>query len=255
MEDNELADLLRLWRDRLTPAGAGLPAGPRRRAPGLRREELALLAGISVDYLTRLEQARAEHPSAQVVGALARALRLSDDERNHLLLLAGHALPDEGQVPTLITAGVQRLLDRLVDVQVSVHDASWNLVAWNPLWAALLGDPSALSGRDRNLVWRYFTAGPQRIVRMAEAVEAFEEGMVADLRTTMGRWPDDRAARSRCHGRDGAADRGAVAHAGAGARCRRRLARLRRCHRRAALRWRRLAGRYRQCPPLVRFPP
>src|SRR5689334_12734189 len=112
---NELADCLRHWRDRLDPAELGLPAG-RRRAPGLRREEVARLAGVSVDYLSRLEQGRAHNPSASVLGALARTLRLTHDERAHLFRVAGHAEPQAGRIDRHITPGVQRILDRLADV-------------------------------------------------------------------------------------------------------------------------------------------
>jgi transcriptional regulator with XRE-family HTH domain len=196
VDDNELGTLLRTWRDRVTPPAVGLPAGGPRRAPGLRREELAALAGLSVDYLTRLEQGRAEHPSAQVVGALSRALRLSQDEREHLFRIAGHATPDAGQMPTFLTPGIQRLLDRLVDVPVSVNDAAWNLLAWNPLWAALMGDPSVHTGRDRNVLWRYFSGSQGRIVRRPEAQAAFEQSVVADLQAAVGRWPEDRDLRA-----------------------------------------------------------
>src|SRR6201991_2731818 len=105
--------MLRRWRDRVAPATVGVPVGGRRRASGLRREELAGLAGISADYLTRLEQGRATTPSAQVVEALARALRTSDAERDLLYRYAGHATPGRDVVPSRITPSVQRLLDRL----------------------------------------------------------------------------------------------------------------------------------------------
>ncbi|MCS5716076.1 helix-turn-helix domain-containing protein [Herbiconiux sp. CPCC 205716] len=85
----ELGELLRTWRDRLSPLDVGLPAGDTRRAAGLRREELAMLAGLSVDYVVRLEQGRARRPSAQVAAALARTLQLSDAERDHLYVVAG----------------------------------------------------------------------------------------------------------------------------------------------------------------------
>lgn len=84
-----LADFLRRSRDRVRPQDAGLPVGPRRRTPGLRREEVAQLAGMSADYYIRLEQARGPQPSSEMLAALARALRLSGDERDHLHLLAG----------------------------------------------------------------------------------------------------------------------------------------------------------------------
>ena len=142
--------------DRLSPHEAGLPAGSRRRAPGLRREELATLAGVSVEYLVRLEQGRARHPSPQLLGALARALRLTDDERDHLYRLGGAAAPSDGLVSQHISPGVQRMLDRLGDVPIGVHSAAWDLLWWNPLWAALTGDPSARHGLERNVAWRHF---------------------------------------------------------------------------------------------------
>ena len=186
-----LGGALRAWRERLTTADVGLPSFGRRRAPGLRREEVAALAGVSVDYLVRLEQGRARHPSAQVAEALARALRLDDTERDHLLHLAGLADPQPGLVPTRITPGVQRLLDRFGDAPVSVLDAAWNLLAWNPLWAALIGDPSNWHGRDRNLVWRAFTDRPSRVVLTDAEHEQWRSGLVADLRLVLARYPDD----------------------------------------------------------------
>lgn len=110
MEAWEFGRTVRRWRDRLAPETVGLSVGRRRRATGLRREELAGLAGISADYLTRLEQGRATAPSAQVVEALARALRLSDTERDLLYQLAGHAAPGRGIVTSRLTPSVQRLL-------------------------------------------------------------------------------------------------------------------------------------------------
>lgn len=94
MQRAELADFLRRCRERLAPQEVGLPAGPHRRTPGLRREELATLAGLSPDYVVRLEQARSSQPSTQLLTALARALRLTGDERDHLYLLAGHRPPE-----------------------------------------------------------------------------------------------------------------------------------------------------------------
>jgi transcriptional regulator with XRE-family HTH domain len=94
---SELGQALRGWRDRVSPAKVGLPAGGHRRAAALRREELALLAGVPADYITRLEQGRAASPSAQVRTALARALRLSDAERQHLFTLAARRRAHHGQ--------------------------------------------------------------------------------------------------------------------------------------------------------------
>src|SRR5690242_17614545 len=99
----EFGQAVRRWRERASPEAAGLPVGRHRRTPGLRREELAQLAGISVDYVTRLEQGRASTPSGQVVEALSRALRLSGTERGHLFLLAGLVPPGPQTVPTHVT--------------------------------------------------------------------------------------------------------------------------------------------------------
>lgn len=191
---DELADCLRHWRDRLDPAEVGLPAG-RRRAPGLRREEVARLAGVSVDYLSRLEQGRAHNPSASVLGALARTLRLTRDERAHLFRVAGHAEPQAGRIDQHITPGVQRILDRLADVPVMVVDAAWEIVALNPLATALLGDVTAGGPRERNILWRHFTGGRSRLVRTDEQEAASEAASVADLRAAAGRYPDDERLR------------------------------------------------------------
>jgi len=183
--------MLRTWRDRMTPAQVGLAVNAPRRAQGLRREELAVLAGISADYLVRLEQGRASSPSAQVCAALARALQLSDPERAHLFRLAGHA-DGAGVASRLVPASVRRLLDQLDDHPIAVYDAMWTLISWNRLWAALMGDPSALDERDRNVVWRQFTDGSSRVSHTPAERAAFEASTVADLRTTAGRYPADR---------------------------------------------------------------
>jgi transcriptional regulator with XRE-family HTH domain len=188
---DDLGATVRAWRDRLPPSAAGLAAGGSRRSPGLRREELAALAGISVDYLVRLEQGRAANPSAQVLASLARALRLTQQERDHLYRKAGHAPPSHTSISAHLTPGVQRLIDRLADAAVGVFDASWTLIEANQTWAALMGDPSALAGRDRNLLWRYFTGAAGRVQRSPEQTAEFERSVVADLRAAAGRYPDD----------------------------------------------------------------
>ncbi|MFI1394829.1 helix-turn-helix domain-containing protein [Streptomyces sp. NPDC020681] len=193
---NELGAALRRWRDRVAPAAAGLPAGRGRRAPGLRREELALLAGVSVDYVVRLEQGRATSPSVQVLTALARALRLSDAELRHLFLLAGQPVPRSGVISAHIPPSVQRLVDQLGSTPVSVYDAAWNLIAWNALWAALVGDPSGLPERERNVLWRHFAGLPVRVTHTPEQEARFEAAVVADLRAATARYPDDPGLRS-----------------------------------------------------------
>lgn len=191
MRDSELGRALRRWRERVPPEVVGLPVGGRRRAPGLRREELAGLAGISVDYLTRLEQGRATSPSAQVVEALARGLRLPDAERDLLFRLAGLSAPGPGTVPTRITPSLQRLLDRLAGVPVAVYDAAWNLLVANAPYDALMGETSALRGNERNGVWRNVVGSGSRTVQTAEEHDEQVARLVADLRMTAARYPDD----------------------------------------------------------------
>jgi transcriptional regulator with XRE-family HTH domain len=211
----ELGKTLHAWRDRLTPAEAGLPEGGRRRAPGLRREELAQLAGLSVDYVLRLEQGRSSAPSVQVLLALARALRLSDAERDHLFVLAGQSPPAPGQISAYVPPGVQRLLDQLEGAPLSVLDAAWTMISWNPLWAALIGDPSVLRGRRRNIVWRHFAAAPEdahlagfdRVVQTPEQQSSFERAMVTDLRAATARYPKDAALRTLIQDLRAASDR------------------------------------------------
>ncbi|GAA2840338.1 helix-turn-helix transcriptional regulator [Kribbella solani] len=187
----ELGRTLHAWRDRVTPAQAGLPVGGRRRAPGLRREELAQLAGLSVDYVVRLEQGRAESPSVQVLSALARALRLSDAERNHLFVLAGEVEPSPGRVSAYIPPGVQRIVDQLEGAPLCVCDAAWTMITWNSLFAAMTGDPSRWHGRQRNIIYRHFTAPGDRIVQTPDQQREFRNAMVTDLRASLVRYPHD----------------------------------------------------------------
>ena len=193
MATTEFGHTVRRWRDRVSPEAAGLPAGGHRRAVGLRREELALLAGISVDYVTRLEQGRATNPSEQVVEALGRALRVSGAEREHLFRVAGLVPPGQGTVPAYIPPSVQRMLDRLTGTPVAVSDAMWTLLLANPLYTALAGE---YHGNERNAVWRNFLGSGSRFRHTPEAQHALEIAQVAELRATANRYPADRRLRS-----------------------------------------------------------
>jgi hypothetical protein len=180
-------------RGRVAPADVGLPAGPRRRVAGLRREEVAQLAGISVDYLVRLEQGRGPTPSEQVLAALTRALRLTRDERDHLFALAGTSPPLPGHIDSTVRPSTLRLLDRMTDLPVLVLDAKGDLLAWNAMTLALLGDFTALPAGERNVVrWQFL--GPGR-VRPADAERNAAES-VADLRAVVARYPGDAGLRS-----------------------------------------------------------
>lgn len=182
--------LLRHWRERVTPEQVGLTAGPGRRVTGLRRKEVARLAGVSVDYLVQLEQGRSGVPSVQVLTALARALCLSPVERDHLLRLAGHRPPAEHAI-TEPSAEVLRLVDQLDATPTAVYDVCWNLVAWNPLWAAVHGDPLSRPARERNMMWRFLTGLPTRVQRSTAEDRQFQQILVGDLRARLGQRPHD----------------------------------------------------------------
>jgi transcriptional regulator with XRE-family HTH domain len=187
--------MLRLWRDRVAPEAAGIARGSRRRAAGLRREELAGLAGISADYLTRLEQGRATSPSNQVIESLARALRLADDDRALLFRLAGRVAPGPGLVPRRIPPSVSRILDRLAHTPVAVYDAAGDLVVANAPYEALMGASADLRGRERNSVWRNFVGSGSRAVLSPEEREDLRARMVVDLRRASARYPADAGLR------------------------------------------------------------
>ena len=190
----ELAAFLRARRARLSPRQAGLPeAGSpgRRRTPGLRRQEVAQLAGMSVDYYIRLEQGRGPHPSRQVLSALARALMLSADERDYLFRLAGLSPPPVAGPGREITPGLRHLLDSMPDIPAYVVDAAYNVLAWNRLAIHFIGD---LSGyEDRNMIRWTFRRGPADVIWSDEDFVAFTRSTVADLRAAYARYPGDAA--------------------------------------------------------------
>jgi transcriptional regulator with XRE-family HTH domain len=191
----ELAAFLRRRRARVQPADVGLEAGQRRRTPGLRRQEVAQLAGMSVDYYIRLEQGRGPRPSRQMLAAISRALRLSHDEGAYLHHLAGEAPgPPPGPVRD-VRPGVLHLLDRLDDTPAIVCDAKYDVLAWNPMAAALIGDFSALPPGERNVVWRFFTDPDVRRRHDADGAQRFARESVADLRAASARYPGDSGVR------------------------------------------------------------
>jgi transcriptional regulator with XRE-family HTH domain len=208
-EETGLGPTIRAWRDRLAPADAGLPVRRSRRAAGLRREELSELAGISVDYLVRLEQGRAASPSTQVVASVARALRLTRDERDHLYRLAGLEPPRDNMISDHIPPGMQRVLTRLGETPAAVFAADWRLIWWNRSWAGLLGDPSPVGPEHRNLVMSRFpvAAAGGRLASwpvISEQAEATDRAIVADLRRASARYPGDRRLAGLIqHTRDG----------------------------------------------------
>ncbi|HEY0002171.1 MAG TPA: helix-turn-helix transcriptional regulator [Actinoplanes sp.] len=190
MQRAELADFLRRRRAAIRPAEVGIAAGPRRRTAGLRREEVATLAGMSVDYVVRLEQARSSQPSTQLLGALARALRLSDDERDHLFHLAGHRPPPADGVARLARAGLVRMLDLLGDTPALVLSDLGEVLAQNRTAALLMGDQTGHTGDRRYMAYRWFTDPETRDALPAEQ-EHHGRQLVADLRAVAGRRSGD----------------------------------------------------------------
>lgn len=187
MDQAKLADFLRRARERLHPAEVGLPAGPRRRTPGLRREEVAQLSGVSADYVMRLEQARSSQPSTQLLGALARALRLTEDERDHLFLLAGHRPPEGARAGNHVRPGLLYLLDRLGDTPAQLLTDLGDLLAQNALAESLFGCVCTIDEPDRNVHWRWFTDPFVREAYAAEDLDRLSRMHVADLRATATR--------------------------------------------------------------------
>jgi transcriptional regulator with XRE-family HTH domain len=193
MQRDELADFLRRRREAIRPGDAGLAEGPRRRTTGLRREEVAMLAGMSVDYVVRLEQGRSSQPSTQLLGALARALRLSDDERAHLFHLAGHQPPPADGTARLARAGLLRMLDLLGDTPATVLSDLGETLAQNRGSMLLMGDETGYTGDRRYHVYRWFTEADARSVYPAEDEDHHARVIVADLRAAAGRRHGDPA--------------------------------------------------------------
>ncbi|MFE4697459.1 helix-turn-helix transcriptional regulator [Streptomyces sp. NPDC056738] len=189
MDRPEVADFLRRGRARLEPSDVGLPAGSRRRTPGLRREEVAALAGMSVDYYTRLEQARGPRPSRQMLGALARALRLTGDERDHLFHLAGEEPPRAMGASSHVRPGLLLILDRLHDAPAQVVTDYGELLAQNAMSAALTGR----SEPGRNLIRGFFTDPASRSLFPPEDRPEHARSHVANLRAVTAARPTDPA--------------------------------------------------------------
>lgn len=184
MPRTELARFLRERRADLRPVDVGLSAGPRRRTPGLRREEVARLANMSVDYYTRLEQARGPHPSPRILESITDALRLDPAQRSHLFRLAGaHPLPPAGP-SRQVRPHVANLLHRMPAAAAIVTDAAYDVIAWNPLAGLLFGDLNT----EPNLARRRFLR-PDRSDSSGTA--EFGAIAVARLRTAAARYPRD----------------------------------------------------------------
>ncbi|WP_410670500.1 helix-turn-helix transcriptional regulator [Amycolatopsis sp. cmx-4-68] len=169
MDRTELADFLRRRREALRPDDVGMPPGQRRRTAGLRREEVATLSGMSTDYYTRLEQRRGPRPSEQMLAAIARGLRLSLDERDHLFRLAGHTAPSRVSRTDHVSPPLMRVLDRLHDTPAQVMSNLGETLVQNRPAQALLGDETGHSGPARSAAYRWFTdPAEQRVYPLAD---------------------------------------------------------------------------------------
>ncbi|MET9125537.1 MULTISPECIES: helix-turn-helix transcriptional regulator [unclassified Streptomyces] len=195
MDKQELGAFLRSRRERLRPDDVGLPSGPRRRTPGLRREEVAVLAHISTEYYVRLEQGRAPRPSAEVLAGIAGALRLTDTESDHLHVLAGTAPSRGGLHRRDVRPSILALLQRLPQTAAFVTSAVFEVLAWNDLAAALMEDFAELAPADRNLARRAFlgSARPGATLYGVSDAAEFRHHVVMRLRLTLARYPSDPA--------------------------------------------------------------
>ncbi|MDM4762235.1 helix-turn-helix transcriptional regulator [Galbitalea sp. SE-J8] len=187
MDRPELAAFLRARREALRPEDVGLPRGPRRRTSGLRREEVAALAGMSTDYLNRLEQARGSQPSDQMLSALARALRLDAAERDHLFRLAGHPAPERLGVSDHVSPGMLRILDRLVDSPAQVMSELGEVLVQTPLARSLFGDRTRIAGLGRSTVHAWFSDPVSREVYPEDDHDERGATFVAQLRSVYAR--------------------------------------------------------------------
>jgi transcriptional regulator with XRE-family HTH domain len=194
MDREDLADFLRRRREALQPGDVGLDQGRRRRTAGLRREEVAQLANMSTDFYARIEQRRGSRPSEATVAALARALRLTLDERDHLFHLAGYEPPARAVRSDHVTPALLRALDRLDTPAQVTSDLAVTLVQ-NELAVALLGDQTHFEGPARSLFYRWFTDPEERAHYPQEDHEEHARTYVANLRAVYGRDADDTEAR------------------------------------------------------------
>jgi transcriptional regulator with XRE-family HTH domain len=189
-----VAEFLRARREQLKPADVGLPDSGRRRTPGLRREEVATLAGVSIDYLVRLEQGRDTRPSASVIAALADALRLDDDERRQLHKLAlmsqsGALCPATRPLARKVAPTVMALLERFDTTPAFVVGPANDVLAWNDAWGHLVLPLGMLEGTVPNLARHVFLHPMARTV-YADWMAAADE-QVSRLHAATGRWGDD----------------------------------------------------------------
>lgn len=187
---HELAAFLRNRRARILPEQVGLPRGTRRRTPGLRRGEVALLAGVTPEWYSRLEQGRDIHVSGQLLESLASVLQLDTDERTHLFLLALRQPPPvETFSPATISLPLHQFLTQLGTTPACVVDARLNVLEWNTAFRVVFGDYATLSERERNMIWRLFASPLLR--KESEEGEKVARVFLAQFRAGYGRFIND----------------------------------------------------------------
>jgi transcriptional regulator with XRE-family HTH domain len=193
MDRAQLADFLRARREALQPEDVGLPRGARRRTGGLRREEVAALAGMSADYYSRIEQQRGPIPSEQMLAALARALHLNLDERDHLFRLGGHPTPQRVLRDDHISPGTMRIFDRLTDTPAMVISRFGETLRQTRPAVALFGDETRYTGLDRYLLYRWFTDPSSRAIYPPEDHPLHTRVFTAQARAAYAAAPKSRA--------------------------------------------------------------
>jgi transcriptional regulator with XRE-family HTH domain len=189
---SEIATFLRVRRTRLQPEDVGLTRGRRRRTPGLRREEVAALAGVSTEWYTWLEQAREVHPSAETLRRISAALGLEPGESQHLLTLAGYGLSENGNGaarPSGVSPGIQRLLDELGVCPAWVYGERYDVLAWNEAASVLHGGFDSMQGIERNGLYQLYLS--PRMRQMLVDWELHGRDCVAKLRAAYARHVED----------------------------------------------------------------
>jgi transcriptional regulator with XRE-family HTH domain len=195
MDATGVGTFLRTRREALQPEDVGLPRGQRRRTSGLRREEVAALVGMSPDYYARLERGAGPQPSEQMVAAIARGLRLSLVERDHLFTLTDHIAPRSTARGDHVGPGLMRVLDRLQDTPAQVMGSLGETLIQTPLAVALLGDQTHYTGLNRSVVYRWFTDLASRDIYLAEDHDLHGRTFTAHLRQAVtSRGPKSAAA-------------------------------------------------------------
>lgn len=186
----ELSDFLKTRRAKILPSQVGLSSATRRRTSGLRREEVAQLAGIGLTWYTWLEQGRPIHVSTQVIESLSKVLLLDKQERIHLYLLANQPLPaDIPGYQGTVSPILQHVLDRLELCPSLITDQRWNVIAWNEAASSILGDFSKMNVRERNIVWAMFTDNKYKQLYVDWAMHA--KGLLGRFRSTCGQYIED----------------------------------------------------------------